>query len=112
METSPKRSLTQTMLAEVHGDMGEITFGRKYAIIFGGTLALAGIVIATVVFPFWNLIRADMYEDVVILSNDDGVCAVDTSDRIPKQIDECSASVGETVTVRYGEGLAWAHIVP
>ncbi len=92
--------------------MGEITFGRKYAMIFGGTLALAGVVIATVVFPFWNLIRDDVYEEVVIISNDGGICAVDTSDRIPKQIEGCSAQVGETVTVRYGEGLAWAQIVP
>ena len=92
--------------------MGETTFGRKYAMIFGGILILAGLVIATVVFPFWNLIRADVYEDVVILSNDNGICAADTSDEIPKHIENCNAQVGETVTIRYGEGLAWAEIVP
>ena len=92
--------------------MGETTFGRKYAMIFGGILVLAGLVIATVVFPFWNLIRADVYEEVVILSNNNGVCAAETSDDIPKQIENCGAQVGDVVTIKYGEGMAWAQIVP
>ena len=92
--------------------MGEITFGRKYAMIFGGILALAGIVIATVVFPFWNLIRAEIYEEVTILSNNDGLCAAETTDQIPKHIENCDAQVGDVVTIRYGEGLPWAQIVP
>lgn len=91
--------------------MGETTFGRKYALIFGGILALVGVVIATVVFPFWNLIRADVYEEVVILSNDNGLCAAETVDKIPKIIENCSAQVGDQVTIKYGEGLAWAEIV-
>lgn len=92
--------------------MGETTFGRKYAMIFGGILVLAGLVIATVVFPFWNLIRADIFEEVVILSSNDGVCAADTSDDIPKQIVNCGAQTGDVVTIKYGEGMAWAQIVP
>lgn len=91
--------------------MGETTFGRKYAMIFGGIMVLAGLVIATVVFPFWNLIRADVYEEVVILASNDGVCAAETSDNIPKQIENCEAQVGDVVTIKYGEGLAWAQIV-
>ena len=91
--------------------MGDMTFGRKYGLIFGGVLAIAGVVIAVVVFPFWNLIREDVTEVVVILSNDDGVCAADTVDEIPKQIRDCTAGVGDTVTIKYGQGLAWAVIV-
>lgn len=91
--------------------MGEMTFGRKYALIFVGILALAGIVISTVVFPFWNLIREDVYEETIILSNNNGVCAVDTMDKTPKQIDNCTADIGDEVTIRYGEDLAWAVIV-
>lgn len=89
----------------------ETTFGRKYGMIFGGILILAGLVIATVVFPFWNLIREDVYETAVILSNDNGLCAVDTTDEIPKHIEGCTASPGDTVRIKYGEGLAWAKIV-
>lgn len=91
--------------------MGEMTFGRKYAIIFGGVLAIAGIVISVVVFPFWNLIRDDVYEEVIILSNTDGVCAAHTGDDIPKQISDCTAAPGDQVIIKYGEGLAWAVIV-
>ena len=92
--------------------MGETTFGRKYGMIFGGILVLAGLVIATVIFPFWNLIRADIYEEVVILSSIDGICAADTSDDIPKHIENCGAQIGDVVTIKYGEGMAWAQIVP
>ena len=89
--------------------MGEMTFGRKYGLIFGGVLAIAGVVIAVVVF--WNLIRDDVTEEVVIISNDNGICAADTRDEIPKQIRDCTAAVGDTVTIKYGQGLAWAVIV-
>ena len=99
------------MPVEVHGKMGEMTFGKKYGLIFGGILALAGIVIATAVFPFWNLIREDVYEEVVILSNNDGVCFAETSDTIPKEITNCNKSPGDKVTIKFGEGLAWATIV-
>ncbi len=91
--------------------MDEMSFGRKYGLIFGGIIALAGIVLATAVFPFWNLIREDIYEEVTILYNEDGVCAADTADNIPKQISDCNASAGDVVTIRYGQGLAWANIV-
>ena len=88
-----------------------MSFGRKYGLIFGGVLALAGIVMATVVFPFWNLIREDVFEEVTILYNNDGVCAADTADNIPKQIQNCSALPGDVVTIKYGQDLAWATIV-
>ena len=92
--------------------MGEMTFGRKFGLIFGVGLAAAGLVIATVVFPFWNLIRENIDEEVVIMANVDGVCTVDTSDQIPKLIHDCIAEKGDVVNVRYGEGMAWARILP
>lgn len=89
----------------------EVSDGRKYGAIFGGALIGAGLVLATVVFPFWNLIREDVFEEVEILSNDGGTCYVETDDDIPKTIGGCTAQAGETVTIRFGEGLAWAEIV-
>ena len=89
----------------------ELTDGQRYGAIFGGALVVAGIVLATVVFPFWNLIREDVTEQVVILSNMDGTCYVETSDDIPKTIEGCEAAPGERVTIRFGEGLAWATVV-
>lgn len=89
----------------------EISDSKKYVLIFGGGLVAAALVLSTVVFPFWNLIRSDVYEDVEILRNDNGVCYVETSDNIPKVIKDCQVNAGTSVTIKYGEGLAWATIV-
>jgi len=72
---------------------------------------VAGVVLSTLVFPFWNLIREDVYEDVVILTNDNGVCYVETLDNIPKTIENCNLQAGDKTTIKFGEGLAWATIV-
>ena len=78
---------------------------------FGGTFIVAGIVLSTLVFPFWNLIREDVYEDVEILTNDNGVCYVETLDNVPKTIENCSLNAGDKTTIKFGEGLAWATVV-
>jgi len=85
--------------------------GRKYGLIFGGILIGAGLVISTLVFPFWNLIREDVFEEVEILGNEDGTCYVETGDMIPKIISNCDKMPGETVTIKFGRDLAWADIV-
>ena len=66
-------------------DSMEMHDSKKYALTFMVAFIAAGLIIATVIFPFWNLIRADVYEDVEILLNERGKCYVDTSDNIPKQ---------------------------
>lgn len=89
----------------------EISSGQKIALVFGGALLAAGLVISTLVFPFWNLIREDVYEDVVILSNEDGICYVDTSDNVPKTIADCTLNPGDKTSIKFGKDLAWATIV-
>ena len=81
------------------------------ALGFGGCFVVAGIVLSTLVFPFWNLIREDVYEDVVILTNDDGICYVETMDKVPKTIEDCSLNPGDKVTIKFGKDLAWATVV-
>jgi len=88
----------------------ELTQSQRYGVIFGGAFLLAGIVLSTVVFPFWNLIREDVFEEVEILSSSDGTCYANTSDIIPKTISNCDLKPGTIVTIKYGEGLAWATI--
>ncbi len=88
-----------------------LTDSQKYGAIFGGLILLAGIVLSTVVFPFWNLIREDVFEEVEILSSSDGTCYSNASDTIPKTIENCDLPPGSIVTIKYGEGLAWATIV-
>jgi len=94
----------------VRGKM-EISSSQKGALVAGGAFLAAGIVLSTLVFPFWNLIREDVYEDVVILTNDDGICYVETVDNIPKTIENCTLKLDDKATIKFGEGLAWATIV-
>ena len=89
----------------------ELTSGAKQGLVFIGLMITAGIVISTLVFPFWNLIREDVYEDVVILSNDNGVCYADSVDGTPKVIEECTLNPGDKATIKYGKDLAWATVV-
>ena len=88
-----------------------LSSSQKTSIVFVGAFLTAGIVLSTLVFPFWNLIREDVYENVVILTNDNGICYVETSDSIPKIIEDCTLKSGDTATIKFGRGLAWASIV-
>ncbi len=89
----------------------ELNYSQKLTLGFGGAFIVAGIVLSTLVFPFWNLIREDVFEDVEILANDKGVCYVETLDSIPKTIENCSLQKDDKTTIKFGEGLAWATIV-
>lgn len=91
--------------------LAEISYSQKYGAIFGGAIIAAGLILATVVFPFWNLIREEVFEEVEILSSSDGICYVSTSDDIPKTIENCKLDKGTMATIKYGEELAWATIV-
>ena len=93
-----------------HGNM-ELNSSQKSGLVFVSAFVLAGIVLSTIVFPFWHLIREDVFEDVVILNNDDGTCYVETTDAVPKIIENCSLSAGDSVTIKFGKDLAWATIV-
>jgi len=84
---------------------------KKYGLMFLFTFIAAAVIIGTVIFPFWNLIREDVYEEVEILLNERDKCYVDTSDNIPKTIDNCIHKVGDIVTIKYGKDLAYAEIV-
>lgn len=89
----------------------QLSSSQKTSLVFVGAFLLAGIVLSTLVFPFWNLIREDIFEEVIILANNDGFCYVETSDIIPKIIEDCTLKSGDVATVKFGEGLAWATIV-
>ena len=94
----------------VHGKM-QLSSSQQQGLVFGCAFLAAGIVLSTMVFPFWHLIREDVFEDVVILSNDDGTCYVETTDAVPKIIKNCELSTGDKVTIKFGKDLAWATIV-
>ena len=89
----------------------EMNDSKKHALMFLFTFIAAAVIIGTLIFPFWNLIREDVYEEVEILLNERDKCYVDTSDNIPKTIDNCIHKIGDIVTIKYGQGLAYAEIV-
>ena len=91
--------------------MEEMSDGKKYGLMFLCIFIAAFIIIATLIFPFWNLIREDVYEEVEIMLNERGKCYVDTVDNIPKTIDNCDKKIGDIVTIKYGKDLAYAEIV-
>ena len=72
----------------------ELSDGQKYAIMFLGSLAVAGVVLSTLVFPFWNFIREDITEEVEIFQSADGNCYVDTIDGIPKLLKTVILNLG------------------
>jgi len=47
--------------------MEEMSDGKKYGLMFLFIFITAFIIIATLIFPFWNLIREDVYEEVEIM---------------------------------------------
>ena len=89
----------------------ELKDSQKHGLIFLAAFVIAGVVISTLVFPFWNLIREDVFEEVEILNNDDGICYVNTSDNVPKTIENCNLKPGDKATIKFGHGLAWATII-
>jgi hypothetical protein len=89
----------------------KLSSSQQQGLVFVCAFLAVGIVLSTMVFPFWNLIREDIFEDVVILTNDNGACYVETTDAIPKIIKNCMLNPGDSVTIKFGEGLAWATIV-
>jgi len=89
----------------------QLSSSQKTSLVFLGAFLTAGIVLSTMVFPFWNLIREDILEEVVILTNDDGICYVEAMDDIPKIIEDCTLNSGDVATIKYGKDLAWATII-
>ncbi len=77
---------------QVMAEPGKMEFGssQKTSLVFVGAFIAAGVVLSTIVFPFWHLIREDVFEEVVILTNDNGICYVETTDDVPKTIQDCT----------------------
>ena len=43
----------------------KLSSSQQQALVFGGAFLTAGIVLSTMVFPFWHLIREDVFEDTL-----------------------------------------------
>ena len=93
----------------------EMNDSKNHALMFLFTFIAAALIIGTLIFPFLNLIREDVYEEAEIMGKWSTwygtMCSVDTSDNIPKTIDNCDKEIGDIVTIKYGKDLAYAEIV-
>ena len=79
----------------------ELTHGQKMDIVFGGVFAMVVTVLSTMGFPFWDLIREDIFKDVVILTNDGDSCSVETNDYMPKIIENYDLQSCDKTTIKF-----------
>ena len=71
----------------------------KLALLFiiGGIL----LVFAVMGFSVKDLFRESITEDAVIAIKQEGICIVEASDGIPRQISNCPYQVNETISIKY-----------
>ena len=61
----------------------------------------AVIIMATVVFPFWNLLPNQVTETVKIIKVDQTGCTVETLDHYIIEIDSCDGKPGDIITATF-----------
>ena len=88
------------------GGMFEKMSGKTLAILFALAFFGAFMVLQVIWgFPIFDLfVKKTVTEDVKIAIKDGNVCIVETSDRMPRRIEDCPYSAGDLVTVTYDQG--------
>ena len=61
----------------------------------------AVIVMATAVFPFWNLLPRNVTESVTVHTVDQTGCTVETSDHFIVKLDSCNGKPGDKITATF-----------
>jgi hypothetical protein len=69
--------------------------------IVAGAIAAAIIVMAVVVFPFWNLIPKEVTEKVKVVAVDESGCTAETHDGFDVKIGHCNAKPGDNITASF-----------
>jgi len=69
--------------------------------IIAGAIVAAIIVMAVVVFPFWNLIPKEVTEKVKVVAVDDSGCTAETFDKFIVKIGQCNAKPGDNITASF-----------
>lgn len=64
-------------------------------------IAAAAVVMATAVFPFWNLIPKETTETVKVVTVDSSGCTVQTLDGFIVKIPSCNAKPGDNITATF-----------
>ena len=66
---------------------------------------IAVIVMATVVFPFWNLLPRQVTETVKVVAVDQTGCTVETADHFIIELDSCAGRPGDNITATFDEKI-------
>lgn len=69
--------------------------------IIGGAIAAAVIVMATAVFPVWNLIPNNVTEKVRVVAVGESSCTAETQDHFIVNIGHCNAKPGDNITASF-----------
>ena len=62
---------------------------------------LAVIIMATAVFPFWNLFPRQVTETVKVVSVDQNGCVVETADHFIIKLDSCDGKPGDNIIATF-----------
>lgn len=66
-----------------------------------GAIAAAVVIMATIVFPFWNLIPTMVTEKVRVVYVEAGKCTAETNDGFIIRNIPCTANIGDNITATY-----------
>ena len=66
-----------------------------------GAIGAAVVIMATIVFPFWNLIPSMVTEKLRVVYVEDGKCTAETNDGYIIRNIPCDAKVGDNITASY-----------
>jgi len=66
---------------------------------------LAVIIMATAVFPFWNLLPREVIETVKVVAVDQTGCTVETVDHFIVKLDSCVGKPGDNITATFDEKI-------
>jgi hypothetical protein len=78
--------------------------GKKLVIIFA--LAIIGAIFFIQFlfgFPLKELVREDVKEEAKVITKNDSICVIETSDH-PRSISDCKYQIGDLLTVTYKNG--------
>ena len=66
-----------------------------------GAIGAAIVVMATIVFPFWNLIPSMVTENLKVVYVEAGKCTAETNDGDIIRNIPCDAKIGDNITASY-----------
>ncbi len=76
---------------------------KEKGIVLGVIAAV--IIMATAVFPFWNLLPRETTETVKVVAVDQTGCTVETVDHFIVKLDSCVGKPGDNITATFDEKI-------